>query len=603
MGITGFRNVAIIAHVDHGKTTLVDALLHQSGVFRRGQRVEERVLDSNELERERGITILAKHTAVRYGQVKINIVDTPGHADFGAEVERTLQMVDGAILVVDAAEGPLPQTRFVVGKALDLGLPLVVVINKVDRPDARPGQVLDEVYDLLIDLGANEDQLEFPVLYTDARRGRASAEPGGEATDLRPLFEAVVAHIPEPEGDPEEPLQLLVTSLDYDDYVGRLAVGRVVNGRIRVGQEVGVATEAGTLAARVSAVYVHEGLERRAVDEAVAGEIVAVAGLERVTIGDTVVDRAHPRPLRRIRVEEPTLAMVFSPNTSPLAGREGRFLTSRQIRERLEREVLHNVSLRLEVLDTDAFQVMARGELQLAVLIETLRREGYELSVSRPEILTRQQGGRLLEPMEIALVDVPEAHMGAVTREMAGRRGRMVNMTPIPGGRVRLEFRVPTRGLIGYRSRFLATTRGEGVLNRLADGYGPWSGPIAGRANGALVADRPGRATVYALYHLQPRGVLFVTPGTEVYEGMIVGEHNRANDLDVNVVREKKLTNIRAACADEALRLSPPRPMTLDRALEWVDADELVEVTPSRVRLRKRVPAANRRPRPERAAG
>ncbi len=600
---SGFRNVAIIAHVDHGKTTLVDALLRQSGIFREGQRVEERVLDSNELERERGITILAKHTAVRYGNVKINIVDTPGHADFGAEVERTLQMVDGAILVVDAAEGPLPQTRFVLGKALDLGLPLVVVINKIDRPDARPAEVLDALYDLFIDLGADEEQLEFPVLYADARRGRASAEPAGREADLRALFEAVVEHIPPPEGDPGAPLQLLVTSLAYDDYVGLLAVGRIVNGRIRVGQEVGVVTERGVVAAKASAVFTHEGLERRAVDEAVAGEIVAVAGLGRVTIGDTVVDRAHPRPLRRIRVEDPTLSMVFSPNTSPLAGREGRFLTSRQIRERLEREVLHNVSLRLELLDADAFQVMARGELQLAVLIETLRREGYELSVSRPEILTREEGGRILEPMEIALVDVPEAYVGAVTREMAERRGRMLNMTPLPGGRARLEFRVPTRGLIGYRSRFLATTRGEGVLNRLADGYGPWSGPIPGRANGALVADRPGRATAYALYHLQPRGVLFVTPGTEVYGGMVVGEHNRANDLDVNVVREKKLTNIRAACADEALRLSPPRPMTLDRALEWVDGDELVEVTPSRVRLRKRVLAANRRPRPERVAG
>ncbi|NOY45725.1 MAG: translational GTPase TypA [Deltaproteobacteria bacterium] len=598
-----FRNVAIIAHVDHGKTTLVDAMLWQSGVFRENQRVAERVLDSNALERERGITILAKNTAVWFEGVKINIVDTPGHADFGGEVERTLQMVDGVILLVDAAEGPLPQTRFVLHKAFELGLPPIVVINKIDRADARPAEVLDEVYGLFIDLGASDDQLEFPVLYTDARRGVAHRQPGDGSRDLRPLFETVLERVPPPSGDPEAPLQMLVTNLDYNDYVGRLVLGRVVNGRLRPGQEIGVATEEGVVPARVGTVYTHEGLRREEAKEVVAGDIVAVAGLETVAIGDTLVEPSEPRPLRRIRVEEPTIAMVFSVNTSPFGGREGRFVTSRQIRARLEKEVLHNVSLRLEILDTDAFQVAGRGELQLAVLIETLRREGYELSVSKPEILSRERNGRLEEPWEIALVDVPEEFVGVVTEKLGRRKGQMVRMDPAGGGRVRLEFRVPSRGLIGYRSEFLTDTRGTGILNRLLEGYGPWAGPIPGRTNGALVADRAGRATTYALYHLQPRGVLFIGPGTEVYEGMIVGEHSRENDLDVNVVREKKLTNIRAAGSDEALRLSPPRQMNLDRALEWVDRDELVEVTPSGVRLRKRVLAANQRPRRERAAG
>ncbi len=598
-----FRNVAIIAHVDHGKTTLVDAMLWQSGVFRENQRVAERVLDSNALERERGITILAKNTAVWFEGVKINIVDTPGHADFGGEVERTLQMVDGVILLVDAAEGPLPQTRFVLHKAFELGLPPIVVINKIDRADARPGEVLDEVYGLFIDLGASDEQLEFPVLYTDARRGVAHRQLGDGSQDLRPLFETVLERVAPPSGDPAAPLQMLVTNLDYNDYVGRLVLGRVVNGRLRPGQEIGVATEEGVVPARVGTVYTHEGLRREEAQEAVAGDIVAVAGLETVSIGDTLVEPSRPRPLRRIRVEDPTIAMVFSVNSSPLGGREGRFVTSRQIRARLEKEVLHNVSLGLEILDTDAFQVAGRGELQLAVLIETLRREGYELSVSKPEILSRERNGRLEEPWEVVLVDVPEEFVGAVTEALGRRKGQMVRMDPAGGGRTRLEFRVPSRGLIGYRSEVLTDTRGAGILNRLLEGYGPWAGPIPGRTNGALVADRAGRATTYALYHLQPRGVLFIGPGTEVYEGMIVGEHSRENDLDVNVIREKKLTNIRAAGSDEALRLSPPRDMNLDRALEWVDRDELVEVTPTRVRLRKRVLAANQRPRRERAAG
>ena len=595
-----FRNIAIIAHVDHGKTTLVDAMLWQSGVFRANQRVEERVMDSNALERERGITILAKNTAVWFQGTKINIVDTPGHSDFGGEVERTLQMVDGVILLVDAAEGPLPQTRFVLGKALARGLPPVVVINKIDRSDARPAEVLDEVYDLFIDLGATEEQLEFPVLYTNARKGVAHRDPGDGSEDLRPLFETILEAVPPPSGSPEEPLQMLVTNLDYSDYVGRLAVGRVFNGTLRAGSVVGVATAQGVVPGKVAVLYTHEGLQRVETQQAVAGDIVAVAGLDELAIGDTLVDRESPRPMRRVRVEEPTLAMVFSVNTSPLGGREGRFVTSRQIRARLEKEVRHNVSLRLEILDADAFQVMGRGELQLAVLIETMRREGYEMSISKPEILTREVGGILQEPMELVVADVPEEFVGVVTRKLGARRGQMVHMGSLGSGRVRLEFRMPSRGLIGYRSEFLTDTRGTGTLNRLLDGYAPWVGPIPGRTCGALVADRPGRTTTYALFHLQPRGVLFLGPGVEVYEGMIVGEHSRDNDLDVNVVREKKLTNIRAAAADEALRLSTPRTMSLDRALEWVDTDELVEVTPATVRLRKRVLAANRRPRRER---
>ena len=595
-----FRNIAIIAHVDHGKTTLVDAMLWQSGVFRANQRVDERVMDSNALERERGITILAKNTAVWFEGVKINIVDTPGHSDFGGEVERTLQMVDGVILLVDAAEGPLPQTRFVLGKALALGLPPVVVINKIDRSDARPAEVLDEVYDLFIDLGATDEQLEFPVLYTNARKGVALREPGEGSEDLRPLFETILEAVPPPSGSPEGPLQMLVTNLDYSDYVGRLAVGRVFNGTLRAGAVVGVATAEGVVPGKVAVLYTHEGLRRVETEQAVAGDIVAVAGLDELAIGDTLVDLEAPRPMRRVHVEEPTLAMVFSVNTSPLGGREGRFVTSRQIRARLEKEVRHNVSLRLEILDADAFQVMGRGELQLAVLIETMRREGYEMSISKPEILTREVGGTLQEPMELVVADVPEEFVGVVTRKLGARRGQMVHMGSLGSGRVRLEFRMPSRGLIGYRSEFLTDTRGTGTLNRLLDGYAPWAGAIPGRTCGALVADRPGRTTTYALFHLQPRGVLFLGPGVEVYEGMIVGEHSRENDLDVNVVREKKLTNIRAAAADEALRLSTPRGMSLDRALEWVDTDELVEVTPATVRLRKRVLAANRRPRRER---
>ena len=592
-----FRNIAIIAHVDHGKTTLVDAMLWQSGIFRANQRVQERVMDSIDLERERGITILAKNTSVHYRGVKINIVDTPGHADFGGEVERTLQMVDGVLLLVDAAEGPLPQTRFVLEKALRLGLPPIVAINKIDRDDARPGEVLDEIYDLFIDLDASEKQLDFPVFYTNARAGVAHRELGDDSTDLRPLFEEILAKLPAPSGDPEAPLQLLVTNLDANDYVGRLAIGRVFNGTLRPGTPIGVAREDDVSPVKAAVVYTHEGLERVEVEAAMAGDIVAAAGLGEVTIGDTLVDLENPRPMKRIVVEEPTIAMVLSANTSPFGGREGNSVTARKILARLEKEVRHNVSIRLENQGGEAFKVMGRGELQLAILIETLRREGFELSVSQPTILTREVGGRLHEPMELVVVDSPEEHTGVITQKLGGRGGRLLKMTNNGHGRVRLEFRVPSRGLIGFRSEFLTDTRGTGILNTLFDGYEPWQGEIPGRTTGAMVADRAGRATPYALFHLQPRGTLFIGPGTEVYEGMIVGQYSRENDLVVNVTREKKLTNMRAAGSDEALRLAPARRMTLDRALEWIDADELVEVTPSQVRLRKRILRSNQRPR------
>jgi GTP-binding protein len=592
-----FRNLAIVAHVDHGKTTLVDAMLWQSGIFRSNERVAERVMDSGDLERERGITILAKNTSVRYGGVKINIVDTPGHADFGGEVERTLQMVDGVLLLVDAAEGPLPQTRFVLSKALELGLPPIVVLNKINRPDARPGQVLDEVYDLFIDLDASDHQLEFPVFCTDARKGLCRRGLEGELGNLKPLFEEILSALPAPAGDPTAPLQLLVTNLDYSDYLGRLAVGRIVNGTLAANSTVSLAREEGIVRARVGTVYTHEGLDRVDVEQATAGDIVALAGLDEVTIGDSLVDPEDPRPLKRIAVDEPTMAMVFSANTSPLGGREGQYVTARQIRARLEKESLHNVAIRLHIEANDAFTVMGRGELQLAILIETMRREGYELSVSRPEVVTRDIGGAVHEPMEIVQVDCPDEHVGIIAQKLGGRRGVMTEMHNPGHGRVRMSFRIPSRGLIGFRSEFLTDTRGTGILNHLFDGWEPWQGPIPGRATGALVSDRAGRATTYALYHLEPRGTLFINPGIDVYEGMIVGENARDNDLDVNITREKKLTNMRASGSDEALRLAPPREMTLDRALEWIDDDELAEITPSAVRVRKRVLAANQRPR------
>jgi GTP-binding protein len=593
------RNIAIIAHVDHGKTTLVDALLWQSGVFRENQEVQERVMDSNDLEREKGITILAKNTAVRHGKVKINIVDTPGHADFGGEVERTLKMVDGVLLLVDASEGPLPQTRFVLKKALELGLPPIVVINKIDRKDARPQEVLDEIYDLFIDLDAHEDQLDFPVLYTIAREGICRTRPDGEDQRLEPLFEEIVRTIPPPEYDRLMPLQMLVLNLDYSDYVGRLAIGRLVNGRVQARQDVTLVRRDGsTHRARVTNLYVFEGLQRVEVPEAGPGDIVALAGFDEVNIGETITQPDDPRPLPPVTVDEPTVSMIFSVNTSPFAGQEGKFVTSRNLKDRLERELLTNVSIRVEPGDTpDSFRVSGRGELQMAILIEMMRREGFELAVSKPEVIVRVENGARHEPMERLVIDCPEDFVGVVTEKIGRRKGRMTNMVNHGTGRVRLEFRIPSRGLIGFRSQFLTDTRGTGLLNHLFDGYDAWQGDIPHRITGALVADRPGRATGYAIEHVQDRGEMFIEPGERVYEGMVVGENAREEDIDVNVVKEKKLTNMRASTAEEGIHLLPAHRMSLEHALEWIREDELLEVTPQSLRLRKRVLAANVRPR------
>ena len=583
------RNLAIIAHVDHGKTTLVDAMLWQSGVFRDNEQVAERVMDSMDLEREKGITIMAKNTAIVFKGTKINIVDTPGHADFGGEVERTLNMVDGVMLLVDATEGPLPQTRFVLGKALAHGLPPIVVINKIDRPDRRIQEVLDEVYDLFIDLDATEEQLDFPVLYTNAKAGIALTDPEGQGRDLVPLFEAIIASIPAPVYDPAAPLQFLVTNLQHSDYVGRIAVGKVVNGTLKKGPGVALLKPDGTSReTALSVVYSYEGLSRVERDLVDAGDIAAVAGVEDIFIGDTLGDPVDPRPLPAITVEEPTISMVFSVNTSPLAGKEGRYLTSRHIKDRLDKELLYNVSLRVEQAENrDSFRVSARGELQLAVLVETMRREGFELSLSRPRVITRQVDGQTVEPKELAVVDVPEKFIGIVTEMMSSRRGKMVKMVNNGFGRVRLEFEIPSRGLIGFRSQFLTDTHGTGILNTLVVGHLPYAGEIAGRPNGVLVSDRDGKAVTYAIFHLQPRGIIFVSPNDPVYPGLIVGENSRPQDLWVNVCKEKKLTNIRASGTDEALRLIPPRQFTLEQAMEYIGDDELVEVTPKSIRLRK----------------
>jgi len=585
------RNLAIIAHVDHGKTTLVDAMLWQSGTFRANEDVAERVMDSIDLERERGITIMAKNTAVDYRGVRINIVDTPGHADFGGEVERILKMVDGVMLLVDASEGPLPQTRFVLKKALEAGLPPILVINKIDRPDARIAEVIDEVYDLFIDLDAGEEQLAFPVLFTNARAGTARSEPDGEDHTLSLLFDQILATVPAPRFDPEAPLQLLVTTLDYDDYVGRLVVGRVVNGSVSKGQTVVVCHRDGSrTTGKVSTLYGHQGLKRIEVASASAGDIVALAGIDQIEIGETLADPEDPRPLPPIHVDEPTISMVLSTNTSPLSGRSGQHVTSRKLRERLFREALGNPSIRVdETASPDAFQVSGRGELQLAIVLEMMRREGYELSAGKPEVVTRRIDDKLHEPMEVLTVDCPEEYVGAVTQRVGTRRGRMMKMSNHGSGRVRMEFRIPSRGMIGFRTEFLTETRGEGLMNHLFDGWEPWHGEIEHRAAGALVSDRAGRTTAYAIDNLQPRGVLFVGPGQEVYEGMIVGEHNRGNDLDVNICREKKLTNMRAASADDHVLLVPPRQFSLEQALEFIREDELVEVTPDAFRLRKRI--------------
>jgi GTP-binding protein len=583
------RNIAIIAHVDHGKTTLADAMLWQSGIFRANEQVAERVMDSMDLEREKGITIMAKNMAITYQGVKINIVDTPGHADFGGEVERTLNLVDGVMLLVDATEGPLPQTRFVLGKALEKGLPAIVVINKIDREDRRPHEVLEEIYDLFIDLDATDDQLEFPVLYTNAKAGIALTEPEGEGKDLVPLFETILSAIPAPRYDPAAPLQFLVTSLDYSDYVGLIAVGKIVNGALKRGQEVALMKQGQMNGkANLSVLYSFEGLDRNEPEIIEAGDLAAVAGVPAAFIGDTLGDPEDPRPLPGITVEEPTISMVFSVNTSPLAGKDGKLLTSRHLKERLDKEVLYNVSIKVEQGESkDAFRVSARGELQLAVLIEMMRREGFELSLSKPRVITREKDGVLSEPVELAVVDIPEEFIGIVTEKMAGRRGRMVKMINHGFGRVRLEYKIPSRGLIGFRGQFLNDTRGTGLLNTILEGFTPYAGEISGRPNGALISDRPGKAVGYAIFHLQPRGTIFVQPGDPVYRGMIIGENTRTEDMWVNITKEKKLTNMRASGTDEALRLVPPRQFSLEQAMEFINDDELVEVTPAAIRLRK----------------
>jgi GTP-binding protein len=586
------RNVAIVAHVDHGKTTLVDALLRQSGIFREGQVVDDRVMDSMDLERERGITILAKNTALRFRDVKLNVVDTPGHADFGGEVERSLHMVDGALLLVDSSEGPLPQTRFVLKKVLERRLPVVLVINKIDRKDARADEVLQEVYDLFIDLGADDAQLEFPVIYTNAREGVAHREIGDDSTDLLPLFETVLEAVPGPDVDDEGSPQLLVTSLDYDSYVGQLAIGRVVRGRFRLGETYGrCVADGGTVPARFSVLYSFDGLRRVQVEEVEAGDVVAFAGIDEVHIGDTISDVDAPEPLPRIEVDALTVAMVFMVNDGPFAGLEGKFVTSRQIKARLELEMRRNVALDVQATErADAYEVRGRGELQLAVLIETMRREGYEFLVSRPEVITRRDDdGRLLEPMEHVFVDLPDEFVGVVTEKISQRKGRMLSLENHGSGRVDLEFMVPSRGMIGFRGEFLTDTRGQGVLSTLVAGWEPWCGEIPQRVSGALVADRQGKVTSYASLSMEDRGELFVAVGTAVYRGMLVGERNRPQDLDVNIVRERKVSNVRSSTGEILVTLRPPKLLTLDQAIEFIANDELVEITPQSIRLRKRV--------------
>jgi len=595
----GIRNIAIIAHVDHGKTTLVDAMLYQSGVFRANQEVIERVMDSNDLERERGITILAKNTSVYYHDYKINIVDTPGHSDFGGEVERALKMVDGVMLLVDASEGPLPQTRYVLSKALEAKLPPILVINKIDRPDARAQEVLNEVYDLFIDLGANEDQLDFPVLYTNAKIGTASAASDLPGENLQPLFDAIVKTIPAPTGALDGPLQIMVANLDYSDYLGRLAIARVFNGTLKSGEDVAIAKLDGSFEkVKITKLFSFSGLKRVDITETELGDIVAVAGVAGITIGETITNIENPAPLPHIAIDEPTIAMLFTVNTSPFSGRDGQYVTSRNLRERLEKELLTNVSIRVDETDTtDSFKVMGRGELQLAILIEMMRREGFELMVGKPEIVTRRVDGKLMEPVESLAIDIPEEFIGVVMEKLGMRKAEMQKMHNHGYGRVRMEFRIPSRGLIGLRSEMLTDTRGTIVMNSLFDGYTEWQGEIPHRLTGAVVADRAGSTTAYALWGLQERGELFCGPGTEVYEGMVIGENSRDNDLDVNCVREKKLTNMRASTADDAIRLVPFRTLNLEQAIEFIADDEYVEVTPKSLRLRKKILAQNRRPR------
>jgi GTP-binding protein len=596
---SSIRNIAIIAHVDHGKTTLVDAMLQQSGTFRSNEHIIERVMDSNDLERERGITILAKNTAILYHEVKINIVDTPGHSDFGGEVERALKMVDGVMLLVDASEGPLPQTRYVLSKALEAHLAPILVINKIDRSDARPQEVLNEVYDLFIDLDAKEEQLDFPVLYTNAKAGTASRDIKGGGVNLQPLFETIVETIPAPGGDAAGSLQILVANLDYSDYLGRLAIARVFNGTMHTGEDVAIAKLDGTLhKTKITKLFSFSGLKRTDITETTLGDIIAVAGVEGITIGETITDAENPAPLPHITIDEPTIAMLFTVNTSPFAGREGTYVTSRNLRERLQKELLTNVSLRVEdTATTDSFTVMGRGELQLSILIEMMRREGFELMVGKPEIVTKRVDSKLMEPVEKLSVDVPEGFVGVVMEQLGARKGEVLNMHNHGYGRVRIEFRVPSRGLIGLRSQLLTDTRGTIVMNSLFDGYIEWQGEIPHRLTGALVSDRGGVTTPYSLYNLQERGELFVGPTIDVYEGMIVGENAKDNDLDVNVVREKKLTNMRSSTSDIAVRLVPFRNLNLEQAIEFIADDEFVEVTPKSLRLRKKILQANKRKR------
>ncbi|MCR4429811.1 MAG: translational GTPase TypA [Tepidanaerobacteraceae bacterium] len=585
------RNIAIIAHVDHGKTTLVDGMLKQSGIFRQNQRVEERVLDSNVLERERGITILAKNTAVTYNGVKINIVDTPGHADFGGEVERVLKMVDGVLLLVDAFEGPMPQTRFVLKKALALDLPAIVVINKIDRPDARISQVLDEVLELFIELGASDSQIDFPVVYASAKDGIAKSSLEESSGNLKPLFDTIISHIPAPAGDSEAPVQVLITTLDHDDYVGRIAIGRVFQGTIISGSEYAICKKDGSMQkTKVSNLYEFLGLKRQETSRATVGDIVAITGIQDIDIGETIADPEYPVPVPYVDIDEPTLSMIFSVNNSPFAGREGQYVTSRHLRDRLFREAKSNVSLRVEETETpDSFKVSGRGELHLSVLIETMRREGYEFQVSRPMVIIKEVNGRKMEPLEAVVIDIPEEYMGVVMDKMGARRGVLTNMENMGNSALRLEFEIPTRGLLGYRSEFITDTKGEGILNSVFAGYTPFKGEIPTRNRGALVAFESGESSTYGLYNAQDRGTLFIGPGVRVYEGMIVGENSRPGDLDINVCKKKHVTNLRSSTADEALRLTPPKEMTLEKCLEFIEDDELVEVTPKNIRMRKAV--------------
>ncbi len=602
------RNVAIVAHVDHGKTTLVDHMLKQAGTFRENEVMAERVMDSNDLEKERGITILAKNTSVRWKNkagetVKINVVDTPGHSDFGGEVERTLMMADGALLLVDAAEGPLPQTRFVLKKCIELGFPVIVVINKIDRSDARPDEVLNEVFDLFIDLEAGDAQMDFPVLYAVGRDGMAKHNMADESTTLRPLFETILEKVPPPKADVSAPLQIVINNIDHDDYVGRLAIGRIAAGTIKANQQVGVLKDGTKNKAYIKVLTTFEGLKRTTTQEAHAGEIVAIAGIDDIDVGDTIVDLSdgwESRALPRIIVEHPTIKMRIGVNTSPFAGKckLSKYLTSRQLRERLVREVRKNLALRFSDTESpDTFTVLGRGELQLAILVETMRREGYEMQLGNPEVITKNENGIDYEPYELVVVDVPDAYIGVATERLGLRKGRMTKMANHGHGRARLEFRIPSRGLIGFRGEFLTSTRGTGLLTTMFDGWEPWGGIMAKRQLGAIVSDRTGVCTPYAMNHLQARGEFFMKPGEAVYEGMIVGEHNRPSDADVNFVREKKQTNVRNHGKDENIALAVPRVLTIETAMEWIDADELVEVTPDAIRVRKQILQCNRRPR------